>query len=252
MDLLTVQSRVHDVLLSVNSGKPFVSSAQIQQFLDQVEVEFSILINDSHWQVARSFISRYPDLAVNKSIFIDFLSDLLQVDFLQYVLEKLDTKKEEHQIHQLQPRIEYQEQRPLELTASTLGSPMHLTEKLLVHDEDFMTIPKHISESIENLPTRTISPKEQRKSIIEISLVGCIRTILDKLSSFLPYLNTILLFLLIFLVIVQQVSVKDHICPLLRSAFLFETTQDLYWWQRWLWTERVVWAILEWTRCDEL
>jgi hypothetical protein len=226
LDKLELQSRLYDILLDINPGKPYVTSAQIQQFLDQVELKFGILIDANKWDTVKLFISRYYDLCIDKNIFLEFLNDLVQLDFVQYVMDKSEPKN--HGV------------------TSTLGSPLALTDKLRQPQSrpNYMKVSNHISDSIEKLATRTL-PRHHEKPVIKISVLGSLRSFLKKIPSLLPYLNTALLLLLILLLISQNISLKHHVFPLIERFFLYDTADDIYWWQRYRWCEKFVWGILE-------
>jgi hypothetical protein len=226
LDKLELQSRLYDILLDINRGKPYVTSAQIQQFLELVELKFGILIDTDKWDTVKLFVSRYLDLCVDKNIFLEFLNDLVQLDFVQYVMDRYEPKNYG--------------------VTSTLGSPLALTEKLRRPQlqPDYMKVSNHISDSIEKLATRVL-PKHPEKPVIKISVLGSVRSFLKKIPSLLPYLNTLLLLLLIFLLISQNISLKHHVFPLIERFFLYDTADDIYWWQRYRWCEEFVWSILE-------
>lgn len=227
MDLLTVRLRAQDVLQSMNRGKSYISSSQLRQFLDLVEAKFGILVGDKLWDTVKLFTSRYPDLCVEKSIFLEFLNDLLQLDFVEYLATKIDTKT-------------------VDITSS-LGSPLNLTNKSL--EPEYAKLSTYIDESIKNLPNRQ-SPTGKRENIVRISIWGSLCSFMARWPTILTYLNSVLLILLIWLLAVQNIDLQRHVAPILEKLFLGGTTSDLYWWQRWRVSEKLVWTLLEWARND--
>lgn len=235
MDSLSIESGLRDILLTLNKDKPYVTSAQIHQFLDATELKFNVFLDSGYWNTVRLFISKYPDLEVDKNIFLEFLDDLLQVDLVKYLSEKIDHNE------QLQ-------------RTSSLGSPLRLSE----NQPDEIQITGNVStkpsicDYISASPMRTerLSKKKPRR-VIRISIFGLLRSFLSKFTAALPWINVVLFLFVIALLLLQNINPHRHIFPVLKRIFLYSSTDDLYWWQEIPWLEKRVWKFLEWMNIEE-
>lgn len=244
MDIIETRSKIQDVLFDTNRGFAFIKSNQIQSFLDRIETKFNILINDPHWDTTKMFVSKYPDLLIYKNIFLEFLNDLLQIDFVKYVYERSDLKSFE--------------------VPSSLGSPLALRGKTdnLFSDYEFEKLNKHIDDNIEKLANKTKGLQSPSKTIPnktrvikEIRIAQVLKDTCNPLISgfitIVPILNILLLLTLVILLLGQYISLREHVYPLVRKLFLYETDQDIYWWQRWEFTEKIIWTLLEYIQDKE-
>ncbi|CCH40782.1 hypothetical protein BN7_316 [Wickerhamomyces ciferrii] len=240
-----ITKRLQLIIQNYKESQDSISISDISEFLGIIDDVFHVNWNHQHIHETLSlFTKQYSNILINKSILLEFLNDLFDIDLIN-MIGKTENSSNNHDW----------------LTSPSSLSPQFQNQNIdtiSLQQEHLNEFNNQFNDKISKLNDGLVNNEENHSSIPKISnkygfstkIYQFLINFLLSTNDFILLLNLLLILIIIVIIINQFIDLSPFLINFGKKILIYDNSFDLYWWQLPILEEKI-WKFIDFIQKKE-